>query len=115
MTAAGCERVERRREAREWPRVVCDMLGIVRDEILDQMIDLLGRQGAAIGLEAALDQRPRPAADHVARGLVGDRRQAFASEHGVECSNEIGRGIDQRSVEVENGEGGDYVGDRYRL
>ena len=37
--------------------------------------------GAALDLEAALDQLARAGADHVARGLQRHRRQAFTIEH----------------------------------
>ena len=66
--------------------------------------------------DAALDHRAGAAADHVARRLIGHRRQAFAREHDVEGVDQIGRGIDQRAVEVENdgrsGHGGSLAHDR---
>ena len=44
----------------------------------------------------------RATADHSPRVIVGDRRQAFAGENEIERRNQIGRGIDQRAVEIED-------------
>jgi hypothetical protein len=41
-------------------------------------------------------------ADHSPRVIVGNRRQAFAGEDEIERRNQIGRGIDQRAVEIED-------------
>ena len=51
--------------------------------------------------EAAFDQLAGAGADHVARRLQRHRRQAFAVEHVVERGDQVGRGIDQRAVEIE--------------
>ena len=55
----------------------------------------------SVDLEAALDQLAGAGADHVAR--LGERhgRQAFAVEHEIERADQVGRGIDQRAVEIE--------------
>ena len=45
---------------------------------------------------------PSAAAHHVAGRLVGDRRQTFAGKDGVERGDQIGRGVDQRPVEIED-------------
>ena len=66
-----------------------------------------GSSDGAFGLDAARDHRAGAAADQIARGVVVDRRQSLAREHHVEGVDEIGRGIDQGAVEVENdGPGG---------
>ena len=58
-------------------------------------------------LQPAFDHPARAAADHVARRVVVDRRQAFAREHDIERVDQVGRGVDQRAVEIEDdGEGG---------
>ena len=52
--------------------------------------------------EAALDHHARAAPDHLARTLVGDGGKIFAREDDVERGDEIGRGIDERAVEIED-------------
>ena len=65
------------------------------------------RSAAAFGRKPALDHQAGAAADHVARRVVGNRRQALAGEDDVQGLDQVGRGVDQRAVEVENdGEGG---------
>ena len=78
------------------------MVAVMGDEILQQTVDFRGGQGAALRGQTALDHHPRAAADHVAGGLVGDRRQAFPGQDGVEGSDQIGRGVDEGAVEVED-------------
>ena len=74
----------------------------MRDEIGEQLLELCRRDGDAFRLDSARDHHPRAAADQIARGLIGHRRQSFPREHHVEGVDEIGRGIDQGAVEVEN-------------
>jgi hypothetical protein len=37
--------------------------------------------------------------------LEGNGGQAFAREHNAECVDQVGRGVDQRAVEIENEKG----------
>ena len=62
--------------------------------------------GAAFQFEAALDQLAGAGADHVARRMQGHRRQAFAVEHEIERGDQVGRGVDQRAVEIEDNSAG---------
>ena len=102
------ECVEGRLEAGKRPRLIRDVLGIVGDEVPDQSVELAGGKLAALGCQSALDNRARAAADHVACGIVAERRQAFAAEDDVEGGDQIGRGIDQRPVEIENDGGSNH-------
>ena len=82
------------------------MGGVIVDEILGQAVDVFDAHRAAFELEAALDQLARAGADHVARRLQRHRRQALAVEHEIERGDQVGRGVDQRAVEIEdNGAG----------
>ena len=72
------------------------------DEVAHHPVDLDHVERAALRLQPAHDQRPRAATDHVAGCIVGDRRQAGASENDVEGGDEIGRAVDQRAVEIQN-------------
>ena len=63
--------------------------------------DVVDAGDAALEFEAALDQLAGAGADHVARGLQRHRRQALAVEHVIERGDQVGRGIDQRAVEIE--------------
>ena len=44
----------------------------------------------------------RAAADHAPRIILGNRRQAFAGEDEIERRNQVGRGINQRAVKIED-------------
>jgi phosphoglycolate phosphatase-like HAD superfamily hydrolase len=57
-------------------------------------------------LEAALDQLAGAGADHVARRMQGHRRHAFTVEHEIERGNQVGRGVDEGAVEVEDNSAG---------
>ena len=61
---------------------------------------------AAVHLEAALDQLAGAGADHVARRLQRDRGHALAVEHVIERGDQVGRGVDQRAVEIEDNSAG---------
>ena len=79
---------------------------VVIDEVARQTVDRGDRQVLAGGRKAALKHEASAAADHVARTLIVDRRQAFARQDGVEGRDQVGRGVDQRSVKVEDDKGG---------
>jgi hypothetical protein len=71
------------------------------DEALDQERGGLGVQRRAGGGEAALQQGPGAAADHQAHLVEGQGRQAFLGQDGVQRADQVRRGVDQGSVEVE--------------
>ena len=100
--AAGGELVERRFEAGERSRAGGDMRGVVVDEAFDEPIDCGRVELAPLRCQGAFDHRSCAAADQLARRIIGDRRQTFASEDDVERVGEIGRAVDQRAVEIEN-------------
>ena len=60
----------------------------------------------AVHLEAALDQLAGAGADHVARRMQRDRGHALAVEHVIERGDQVGRGIDQGAVEIEDNSAG---------
>jgi hypothetical protein len=72
------------------------------DEDPKHAIKLGARHVSAFGDQGTLDHAARATADHSPRVIVGDRRQAFAGENEIERRNQIGRGIDQRAVEIED-------------
>ena len=74
----------------------------MRDEIGEHPVDLAGGDGRPSSVEPAFDHAAGAAADHGARLVVGDRRQPLAREHDVEGVDQVGRGVDQRAVEVED-------------
>ena len=49
-----------------------------------------------------IDSYKRAAADHPPRVIIGHRRQAFTRQDQIERRNQIGRGIDQRAVQIKN-------------
>ena len=96
------ERVQRGLEAGKWPRLIRDVRGVVVDEVAHHPVDLDHVERAALRFQPAHDQRPRAATDHVAGCIIGNGRQAGASENDVEGGDEIGRAVDQRAVEIQN-------------
>ena len=82
------------------------MGGVIVDEIAGQPVDVFDAHRAAFQLEPALDQLAGAGADHVARRLQRHGRQAFAAEHEIERGDQVGRGIDQRAVEIEDDDAG---------
>ena len=90
----------------ERPRGVGDVGGVIVDEILRQAVDVADAHRAAFQLEPALDQLAGAGADHVARRFQRHRRQAFAVEHEIERGDQVGRGVDQRAVEIEDNSAG---------
>ena len=90
----------------ERPRGVGDVGGVIVDEIAEQAVDVADAHRTAFQFQAALDQLAGAGADHVARGFQGDGRQAFAVEHVIERGDQVGRGVDQRAVEIEDNSAG---------
>ena len=101
MALAG-QVLERRFKLWKRPRVVGDMRGVMFDERGEHPIELGFRTDPALGGERAFDHASCAAADHAPGGVVFDRRQALPRQNEVERRNEIGSGIDQRAVEIEN-------------
>ena len=78
------------------------MGGVVFDEIPGQPADVVGSGDAALQFQAALDQLTGAGADHGASRLQRHRRQAFAGKDDVERADQVGGGIHQRTVEIED-------------
>ncbi len=96
-----CEVVEGRLQPLERARAFGDVIGVIADEILGQFVELLDADGAAFGLEPAFEHLAGAGADHVARPVHRQRRQAFAREHEIERGDQVGGGVDQGAVEIE--------------
>src|SRR5258706_7938425 len=82
------------------------MSRIVIDEVVGEPGDVLETGGAALQFQPPFDQSTGAGADHVTRGMEGDRRQTLAGENKVERVDQVGRRIHERAVEIEyNGAG----------
>ena len=82
------------------------MGGVIVNEIAEEAVDVFHAHHAAFQLEPALDQLAGAGADHVARRFQRHRRQAFTAEHEIERGDQVGRGVDEGAVKVEdNGAG----------
>src|SRR6202048_409870 len=93
--------IERAFQAFERARKVGDMGRIVIDEVAGEPGDVFEVSRAALQLQAALDQPPGTRADHIARGMEGDRGQTLAVENKVERVDQVGRRIHERAVKIE--------------
>lgn len=88
------------------------MFGIVSDEVREQSLELGLGKNAPFRYSTARDHHARADADQLACAVIGYRRCAFACEHRVQGIDQIGRGIDERTVEVEDKEGVALMADR---
>src|SRR5271156_1854054 len=78
------------------------MSSVMVDESAEHPIEFGLCAVAAFGFECLFDHPAGAAADHLAGVLIGDGRQAFAAEDEVERRDQVGGGIDKRTVEVED-------------
>ena len=78
------------------------MCGVIFDESAEHAIELRLGAGAAFGGQRPFDHAARTAADEPPGVVVGDWGEALAREDQVERRDQVGRGIDQRAVEIEN-------------
>src|ERR1043166_7267155 len=96
------QQIERRLNAGEGLRMVGDMCGVMRDENGEQAIEIGRVERGPLPAERARQHVAGAAADHDPRLRIGHGGVAFAREHRVERGNEVGRGVDQGSVEIEH-------------
>src|SRR4051812_46915714 len=78
------------------------MVGVIVDEVPGQLVEFADADVAAVDFEPALEQLAGAGADHVARLVQGHRRQALAVEHEIERRDQVGRGVDEGAVEIED-------------
>ena len=90
----------------ERPRGVRNVGGVIVNEIAHEAVDVFHAHRLAFQLEPALDQLAGAGADHVARRFQRHRRQAFPVEHVIERGDQVGRGVDEGAVEVEDNSAG---------
>jgi len=90
---------------RNGPRAICDMEGVMADEVSHEPVEFRLSDAAPLRRETAFDHLPCSAAYHVAGVAVGDASQADAREHEVERVSEIWRAVDQCPVQIENDKG----------
>ena len=101
--AFGGEPVERALQARKRPRAVGDVGGVVLDEIGEHPVELGGRERAAArAIRPSSIMRRAPPPIMLRACVVRQRRQALAREHDVQRVDQIGRGVDQGAVEIED-------------
>ena len=93
-------------QAFERARRVGDMGRVIIDEIGGEPADVVDAGEAALQFQAALDQLAGAGADHIARGLERDRRQALPVEDIVERVDQVGRRIHERAVKIEHNNAG---------
>ena len=82
------------------------MLGIVADEVVEQAGELGRARLTSLDFQATLDQLSRASADQVAGGMQRHGRKALAREHEIERADQVGRGVDQGAVEIEDDSAG---------
>jgi hypothetical protein len=80
------------------------------DKILEQLLKLIWRKNATLGIETARDHHPGASAHKIPCMLVGQRRKSFLRENHIQRIDKIGRRIDKRTVEVEDNGGSGHGG-----
>ena len=83
-------------------RTVGDMLSVVGNESGVELIRAARRAVASFGRQRALDHALRSTADQRTRGVETHRRQAVPGERKIEGIDQIGSGIDECPVQIEN-------------
>src|SRR4051812_32564244 len=78
------------------------MGAVMGNEIPHQALNIASGKSSALRCQTTLDQQAGAAADHIPSGIIGNRRHAFAGKKTIERSDEIGRGIDQSPIEIED-------------
>jgi hypothetical protein len=79
----------------------------VRAEVAQRGLELRAGQRQPGGDEAALD-KPRDAlADEIAHRALGQGLEPLPGEHGVDGRGEVGCGVEERAVQVEEDGSGD--------
>ena len=76
------------------------------DEVVGQAVELGQADVAAIQFQPAFEQLPRAGADHVAGGVQRHRWHAFPREDEIKRVDQVGCGIDQGAIEVEDDDAG---------
>ena len=104
------EKVKGLSEARKGKGSISEMFGIMCDEILEQLLKLIWRKSATLGIEAARDHHPGASANKIPCALVGQRRKPFPRENHIQRIDEIRRRIDKRAVEVKDNGGRGHGG-----
>ncbi len=89
-------------DPRERPALIGDVGEIIDDEILEQAIQPRRLKGLAGRGETARQQGLGASANERSALLKGEGRDAFAREQVVQRAEEIGRGLHQGAVEIEN-------------
>src|SRR6185295_15400739 len=96
------ERVERVFQSRKGARAVGDVRRVELDIFREERIERVRRERDAARRERAFEQRSYAGADHRARLRERNRLHVMASQNDVEHVDQVGRGVDQRAVEVEH-------------
>ena len=78
---------------------------VVVEEALEQPLALLLRELGGIGTQGMLDHEARAVPDQRPQLVLAHARQAETGEYVVGRGNEVGSGVDQRSVEIEDESG----------
>ena len=95
------QRTQRRLDTRIRPRAIGDMVGIISEERRHPGFDEIRRHRAGCG-QALFEQLARAMADHVAHIIGGHCRPAEHAKRMVQRRAQVGRGIDEGTVEIED-------------
>ena len=101
--AGARDRVERRRDAGIEPRVLGDMGVVMGEEVAEQRLERHRRRASGPTAAKPRSISARPPAPSSGRG-VGDRqgREALADQDEVQRPHQVGRGVGERAVEIED-------------
>ena len=102
LGARRLEAIERRHRPLEWTAADGEILPVIVEEALQQPLALLLRELGGIGTQGMLDHKARAVPDQRPESCSLNARQAETGEYVVGRGNEVGSGVDQRAVEIED-------------
>ena len=89
-------------DAGEQPALVGDVLAVIGKEAFIQRLQPFRGERLAGGGKTALDQSPRTQSDHGADFIEADGPPALGGKDRIGRRRQVGRGVDQRPVEIED-------------
>src|SRR5439155_22141267 len=96
------EPIEQRDGARKWFAPFCDVLAVVVNELGKQLLDGCAVRSFARRGEATGNERAGAMADETANIIEADRAPAQRRENMIGRAPQVGRGVDERPIEIED-------------
>ncbi len=100
--AAGRKLVEHRDDIRIERGFVGDVEFVMGEERARELLEPFRRNRVAAQVQTAREHDPDPAADQLVHVADQDRFEIFERQRNVQAAHEVGGGVDERAVEIED-------------